>query len=66
MTAVHPHFDPEGRYSQAEAARRLGVCRHTLRIWEKNPEIDLDGFTRKTGGKFYLGRQLNGLYENYM
>ena len=36
MTPTRPEVSPQGFYVQAEAARRLGVDRHTLARWEKS------------------------------
>ena len=59
MTAEPPAIRPDGAYSQAEAARLLGVERHTLRRWEKDPDHPLEGWTREgRRGKFYLGKSL--------
>lgn len=56
MTAERPDISPQGVYSQAEAARLLGVERHTLARLEK---IGLEPFTRKgVRGKFYKGKDL--------
>lgn len=56
MTADRPDISPQGIYSQAQAARLLGVERHTLARWERT---GLEPFVR-TGirGKFYRGKDL--------
>jgi len=66
MTSNRPAIIPEGRYSQREAAQLLGVNRHTLRNWEKNPAFTLPAYRRKTGkGKFYKGRDLLRIWEDH-
>jgi predicted site-specific integrase-resolvase len=35
MTSEKPRVTPDGRYSQTEAARALGVDRHTVARYEK-------------------------------
>jgi len=56
MTPTRPDISPQGVYSQAEAARLLGVERHTLARWEQN---GLEPFTRRgVRGKWYRGRDL--------
>ena len=63
MTATKPDIRLQGVYSQAEAARLLGVDRHTIARWEKDPLFPLEGFTRKGGrGKFYRGVQLMAIW----
>ena len=60
MTTTHPDISPQGVYSQAQAARLLGVDRHTL---ARKEGILLDPFTRKgMRGKWYVGRDLLRLW----
>ncbi|MBR4756997.1 MAG: hypothetical protein IK076_08655 [Bacteroidales bacterium] len=59
MISHRPDIDPEGLYNQAEASRLLGVDRHTLARWEKDPRNPLEGFTRRrTHEKVYKGKAL--------
>ena len=63
MTATKPDISPHGVYSQAEAARLLGVDRHTLARWEKDPLFPLEGWTRKgRRGKYYRGVALMAMW----
>ena len=63
MTATKPDISLTGVYSQAEAARLLGVDRHTLARWERDPLFPLEGFTRKGGrGKCYRGSALMAMW----
>ena len=63
MIASKPVCDPNGRYSQRQAAELLGVERHTVRRWE------LDGLIvfkiRKAGkGKYTTGKQIVKCWED--
>lgn len=59
MICSRPNIDPDGLYPQAEAARLLGVDRHTLARWEKDPSNPLEGFTRRSDrAKVYKGKAL--------
>lgn len=63
MTTTKPDISPQGVYSQAQAARLLGVDRHTLARWEKDPLFPLEGWTRKgRRGKFYRGVALLAMW----
>lgn len=62
MTTNRPICNPEGRYSQREAAELLGVERHTVRRWELNGYINF--YVRKAGrAKFTTGRQILRCWE---
>lgn len=53
MTATRPEVSPQGLYTQAETARRLGVDRHTLSRWEKSFRLvpyDCDGHFKRYRG----------------
>lgn len=63
MTTSKPDIDRHGIYSQAQAARILGVDRHTIARWEKDPRFPLEGFTRAGGrGKCYLGVKILAMW----
>jgi len=62
MIPSRPQVDPNGRYSQRQAAELLGVERHTIRRWE------LDGLIvfkiRKAGkSKYTTGKQIVKCWE---
>ena len=64
MNAERPEVSPQGVYSQAQAARLLGVDRHTLARWEKDPLFPLEGWTRSgRRGKFYRGVSLLAMWN---
>lgn len=57
MVSSKPAVDPEGRYSQKEAAELLGVARHTIRRYELSGDIVFQ--VRRAGkGKFTTGKQI--------
>ena len=58
MVNERPQINPLGYYSQADAARLLGVDRHTIARWEKDPRRRLEPQRRKNGGKRYKGLHL--------
>ena len=39
MTAVCPDVSPHGLYTGREAARRLGVDRHTITRWKREGKL---------------------------
>ena len=59
-----PEISPQRYYSQAEAARLLGVDYHTLARKARDPRSGLEARTVKGfRGKFFLGRQLLALVK---
>ena len=66
ISANRPDISPNGRYTQAAAARLLGVERHTIARWAKDPRYRLETFVRRAGGgKYHLGRDLIRIWESY-
>lgn len=62
MVSIKPNCDPAGRYSQIEAARLLGVERHTIKRWEDSGCIRFQ--VRKAGrSKFTTGLQIIKCWE---
>lgn len=57
MTSEKPDVKPDGRYTFAEAARRLGVCTKTLRRYEADGRLRV--FVRPaTRNRVITGREL--------
>lgn len=66
IASERPDISPNGRYTQAAAARLLGVDRHTIARWAKDPSYRLETFVRRAGGgKYHLGRDLIRIWEAY-
>lgn len=62
MVATKPQCDPLARYTQTEAARLLGVERHTIKRWEDSGCIRFQ--VRKAGrAKFTTGQQIIKCWE---
>lgn len=62
MIRTKPTCEPDGRYSQKEAAAILGVERHTIRRWETEGCIRFE--VRRAGrAKFTTGRQIIKCWE---
>ena len=62
MVTIKPVCNPDGRYSQREAAELLGVERHTIRRYEQNGYLKFG--VRKAGrAKFTTGRQIIKCWE---
>lgn len=62
MVQNKPTCDPAARYSQIEAAKLLGVERHTIRRWEDSGCIRFQ--VRKAGArKFTTGQQIIKCWE---
>lgn len=57
MTNVKPDVAPNGRYSQAEAARLLGASRKTLYRWQKDGRLRPAG-VRPSGRCFFSGSEI--------
>lgn len=58
MVNERPQINPQGLYSQADAARLLGVDRHTIARWEKDPRYRLSPSIGRNGRKRYKGLRL--------
>ena len=66
MTQERPDISPTGRYTQAAAARLMGVDRHTIARWSRDPRYRLECFHRKANGdKFFKGSDLIRIWEAY-
>jgi len=66
ITAERPDISPTGRYTQAAAARLMGVDRHTIARWAADPRYRLEQFRRKAGGgAYFLGKDLIRIWEAY-
>ena len=62
MVSVRPNCEPDGRYTQKEAAQILGVERHTIKRWEDAGCIRFN--VRKAGReKFTTGKQIIKCWE---
>lgn len=62
MTNECPEVRPNGRYSQAETSRLLGVTAQTLRNWEAKGYISFE--RRKVGrGKVMKGIQIIKIWQ---
>ena len=53
MTAERPAVSPQGLYTRREAARRLGVDRHTLTRWKREGSL-----VPHTDNGRYLGKDI--------
>lgn len=58
MTAERPDVSPHGLYTGREAARRLGVDRHTLTRWRRTGRLE-----PSTDDGRYRGRDLVRIWE---
>jgi hypothetical protein len=58
MTATAPDVSPQGLYTGREAARRLGVDRHTLTRWKRSLRL-----VPHTDDGRYLGRDLIAVWR---
>lgn len=66
MVSERPDINPSGRYTQAAAARLMGVDRHTISRWSRDPSYRLERFVRRAGGgTYYLGKDLLRIWEAY-
>ncbi len=62
MVPIKPQCEPQGRYTQKEAAALLGVNRHTIKRWEESGYIRFQ--IRKAGRtKFTTGQQILKCWE---
>ena len=57
ITSIEPQVSLSGRYPAGEAARLLGIHRHTLRRYTDAGAIKC-GFRRESGRKFYAGSEI--------
>ena len=58
MTATAPDVSPQGLYTGREAARRLGVDRHTLTRWKRSLRL-----VPHTDDGRYLGRDIIAMWR---
>jgi hypothetical protein len=58
MTATAPDVSPQGLYTGREAARRLGVDRHTLTRWKRSLRL-----VPHTDDGRYLGRDIIAVWR---
>lgn len=58
MTAVCPDVSPHGLYTGREAARRLGVDRHTLTRWKRELRL-----VPHTSDGRYLGKDIVAVWR---
>jgi len=67
IASERPNISPTGRYTQAAAARLMGVDRHTIARWSRDPRYKLEKFCRKAGGGAYFrGRDLIRIWEAFI
>jgi transposase-like protein len=59
MTDVRPEVSPQGLYTGREAARRLGVDRHTLTRWKRSLRL-----VPHTKDGRYLGKDIVEVWRN--
>ena len=59
MTAERPEVSPQGLYTGREAARRLGVDRHTLTRWKRELRL-----VPHTSDGRYLGKDIVAVRKN--
>lgn len=58
MTAERPEVSPFGLYTGREAARLLGVDRHTITRWKRQLKL-----VPHTDDGRYLGRQIEAVWK---
>lgn len=66
MTTERPRVSPAGRYTQAQAARLLGVDRRTVMRWRDSGHIrslDLQGCS--SGRVYYKGSEILKAWANH-
>ncbi len=59
MTDTRPEVSPQGLYTGREAARRLGVDRHTITRWKRSLRL----VPRTKDGR-YLGKDVVAVWLN--
>lgn len=59
MTDTRPEVSPQGLYTGREAARRLGVDRHTLTRWKRSLKL-----VPHTNDGRYLGKDIVAVWRN--
>lgn len=62
MTTSRPDVQPEGLYNQTQAARALGIDRHTVKRYEDNGAISFR-VRRCNGQKVTTGKQIINCWE---
>lgn len=62
MITTRPDIVPGGRYSQADAARALGVHRNTIRRWTYDGVLKMRMRRAPSTRPFYLGSDLLALW----
>lgn len=60
MTSNEPNVSPRARYTLAETAKLLGICRRTLYNWEENGRITR---TWNKFGGYFLGAAITKAWK---
>lgn len=63
MTRTQPDVNPSGRYTTAEAARLLGVDRHTIMRWRRAGELRARG--TNVGRTYFMGIDIIAAFRTH-